>query len=308
MLLFLSKDFHSKENFTFSLSKIFPLPLMSLFITSLNSGSNGNCYYVGNGHEAILVDAGISCKEIEKRMKHLGLNIKNVKAVFISHEHSDHIKGLPVLIKKYLLPVYITPLTMQRGGLTIQDDLLKVFSAHHPVFIGQLSITAFPKFHDACDPYSFVVSYNNTCVGVFTDIGAPCGHLIKYFKQCHAAFLEANYDDQMLEKGNYPIFLKNRIRGGKGHLSNRQALDLFIQHRPDFMSHLLLSHLSKNNNSTELVQKLFDTHAGNVKIIVASRYKQTEVFLINDEKIKEPITVTDLIKSSYSSQLAFSFI
>jgi len=185
---------------------------MSLFITSLNSGSNGNCYYVGNEREAILVDAGISCREIEKRMKHLGLNIKNVKAVFVSHEHSDHIKGLPVLIKKYLLPIYITPLTMRRGGLSFHDDQLKTFTAHQPVFIGELSITAFPKFHDACDPYSFVVSHNNTCVGVFTDIGVPCEHLIKYFKQCHAAFLEANYDEEMLEKGNYPIFLKNRIR------------------------------------------------------------------------------------------------
>jgi phosphoribosyl 1,2-cyclic phosphodiesterase len=281
---------------------------MSLFITSLNSGSNGNCYYVGNEREAILVDAGISCREIEKRMKHLGLNIKNVKAVFVSHEHSDHIKGLPVLIKKYLLPIYITPLTMRRGGLSFHDDQLKTFTAHQPVFIGELSITAFPKFHDACDPYSFVVSHNNTCVGVFTDIGVPCEHLIKYFKQCHAAFLEANYDEEMLEKGNYPIFLKNRIRGGKGHLSNRQALDLFINHKPDFMSHLLLSHLSKNNNSSELVQKLFDAHAGNIKIIVASRYQQTEVFYIKNQKIKEAKTENATAIPTYSSQLAFSFI
>lgn len=281
---------------------------MSLFITSLNSGSNGNCYYVGNEREAILVDAGISCREIEKRMKHLGLNIKNVKAVFVSHEHSDHIKGLPVLIKKYLLPIYITPLTMRRGGLSFHDDLLKTFTAHQPVFIGELSITAFPKFHDACDPYSFVVSHNNTCVGVFTDIGVPCDHLIKYFKQCHAAFLEANYDEEMLEKGNYPIFLKNRIRGGKGHLSNRQALDLFINHKPAFMSHLLLSHLSKNNNSSELVQRLFDAHAGNIKIIVASRHQQTEVFYIKNQKIKEAKTENATAIPTYSSQLAFSFI
>ena len=94
---------------------------MSLFISSLNSGSNGNCYYVGNQHEAVLVDAGISCREIEKRMKRLGLRMENVKAVFVSHEHSDHIKGLPVLIKKYQLPVYITPRTMRNGGLAFED-------------------------------------------------------------------------------------------------------------------------------------------------------------------------------------------
>ena len=255
---------------------------MSLFITSLNSGSNGNCYYVGTATEAVLIDVGISCREIEKRMKRLGLLIENVKAVFVSHEHSDHISGLPTLVKKYQLPVYITPGTMHHGGLHFEDHLIKNFQSHKPVLIGGLSVTAFPKFHDANDPYSFVISYNNICVGVFTDIGVPCQHLIKYFQQCHAAFLEANYDEEMLDKGGYPIYLKNRIRGGMGHLSNKQALELFITHRPKFMTHLLLSHLSKNNNNPDLVQQLFDAHAGSVKIVVASRYHETEVFCINE--------------------------
>jgi phosphoribosyl 1,2-cyclic phosphodiesterase len=260
---------------------------MSLFITSLNSGSNGNCYYVGNQTEAILVDAGISCREIERRMKRLGLLIEKIKAVFVSHEHSDHIKGLPVLMKKYRLPVYITPTTLQFGRLNLEAELIKSFIAHEPICIGELKVTPFPKFHDAGDPYSFVISGNNVCVGVFTDIGRTCQHLIRYFKQCDAAFLEANYDEEMLEKGGYPIHLKNRIRGGKGHLSNSQALELFIQHKPYFMSHLLLAHLSKNNNSAQLVQNLFDAHAGNVKVIVASRYQETEVFHISINKEKE---------------------
>jgi len=265
---------------------------MSLFITSLNSGSNGNCYYVGNDTEAVLIDAGISCREIEKRMKRLGLFIEKVKAVFVSHEHSDHIKGLPVLVKKYQLPVYITPLTMRRGGLIFDEHLLKSFIAHEAVSIGQLSIIPFPKFHDASDPYSFIVSGNHICVGVFTDIGAPCNHLKHYFNQCHAAFLEANYDEEMLEKGNYPFHLKKRIRGGLGHLSNKQALELFLSHRPHFMSHLLLSHLSKNNNSPELVQNLFNAYAENVRVVIASRYQETEVFHICTSEILEAIPVS----------------
>lgn len=265
---------------------------MSLFITSLNSGSNGNCYYVGNDTEAVLIDAGISCREIEKRMKRLGLFIEKVKAVFVSHEHSDHIKGLPVLVKKYQLPVYITPLTMRRGGLIFDEHLLKSFIAHEAVSIGQLSIIPFPKFHDASDPYSFIVSGNHICVGVFTDIGVPCNHLKHYFKQCHAAFLEANYDEEMLEKGNYPFHLKKRIRGGLGHLSNKQALELFLSHRPRFMSYLLLSHLSKNNNSPELVQNLFNAHAENVRVVIASRYQETEVFHICTSEILEAIPVS----------------
>lgn len=279
---------------------------MSLFITSLNSGSNGNCYYVGNDTEAVLVDAGISCREIEKRMKRLGLYIENVKAVFVSHEHSDHIKGLPVLVKKYQLPVYITPRTMHHGGLAFEDHLINVFNAHQAVMVGTLSITAFPKFHDASDPYSFVVTCKDICVGIFTDIGVPCQHLISYFKQCHAAFLEANYDEEMLDKGNYPVFLKNRIRGGMGHLSNKQALELFVAHRPKFMSHLLLSHLSKNNNCPELVFELFNEHAGDIKVVVASRCQETELFHIHHDS-REILPVRHRVKLKPPSQLAFSF-
>ena len=279
---------------------------MSLFITSLNSGSNGNCYYVGNNTEAILVDAGISCREIEKRMKRLGLEIENVKAVFVSHEHSDHISGLPTLIKKYQLPVYITKDTMRHGGLHFEDHLVKNFQSHEAVIIGGLSVTPFPKFHDASDPYSFVISCDGICVGVFTDIGTPCSHVKKYFQQCHAAFLEANYDEEMLERGGYPVYLKNRIRGGIGHLSNKQALELFISYRPKFMNHLIMSHLSKNNNSPELVQQLFDNHAGDVKMIVASRYNETEVFQIEEKSTINSIPVIKH-KKQLSLQLSLSF-
>jgi len=280
---------------------------MSLFITSLNSGSNGNCYYVGNETEAILVDVGISCREIEKRMHRLGLHIGNIKAVFVSHEHSDHIKGLPTLIKKYQLPVYITPATMQSGQLNFESHLVKTFNAHEPVGVGNLSITAFPKFHDASDPYSFVISCNNICVGVFTDIGRPCKQLIQYFKQCHAAFLEANYDEEMLDQGNYPIYLKNRIRGGLGHLSNRQALELFIAHKPDFMTHLLLAHLSKNNNRPELVHDLFNARAKNVTVVVASRYEETEVYDITGPMVSRNFSTKPHTKKSASIQLSLSF-
>ncbi len=253
---------------------------MSLFIASLNSGSNGNCYYVGNDNEAILVDAGISCRETEKRMKRLGLSMEKVKAIFISHEHGDHIAGLTVLAKKFNLPVYITPHTHRNGKLQLNPEMIIAFKAFAPVRIGELSITGFPKSHDAIDPHSFIVEHKKVTIGVFTDIGNVCKHLTGYFKQCHAAFLEANYDVDMLEKGSYPYHLKKRISGGEGHLSNDEALTLFTQHRPSFMSHLLLSHLSKNNNSPELVEELFKRNTINTKIVVATRYNETEVYHI----------------------------
>jgi phosphoribosyl 1,2-cyclic phosphodiesterase len=265
---------------------------MSLFIASLNSGSNGNCYYLGNEEEAILVDAGISCRETEKRMSRLGLSMEKVKAIFVSHEHADHIAGIRVLAKKYRLPVYITTPALVHGGLQINAASVISFAPHTPVIIGSLSITAFPKYHDASDPYSFIIGCKEVTVGVFTDIGVACTEVIRYFKLCHAVFLEANYDEDMLENGGYPYHLKKRIRDGKGHLSNLQALELFKTHRPTFMSHLFLSHLSHNNNRPEIVQSLFDAHAGNTKIIVASRYKESELYQItHNGEINEPVVL-----------------
>jgi len=253
---------------------------MSLFIASLNSGSNGNCYYVGNDREAILVDAGISCRETERRMSRLGLSMQTVKAIFVSHEHTDHISGIPVLAKKYGLPVYITDSTLYHGGLSIQKEQVFGFKAYEPVHIGNLAIQAFPKKHDAAEPHSFIVSGNKVNIGVFTDIGSPCENVLLHFQKCHAAFLEANYDEDMLEKGSYPRHLKNRIRGGHGHLSNKQALEVFTRYRPSFMSHLLLSHLSQDNNSPQLVQQLFNAHAGQTQIIVASRHVESAVYQV----------------------------
>ena len=253
---------------------------MSLLVASLNSGSNGNCYYIGNEHDAVLIDAGISCRETEARMARLGLYMRKVRAIFISHEHSDHIRGVEVLAKKYKLPVYITRLTHLHSGLNIADDLLQSFLAGVPVTIGSLSVIPFNKMHDAADAHSFTVACGDLRIGVFTDLGVVCENLIAHFQQCHAAFLEANYDEDMLESGRYPYHLKRRIRGGKGHLSNAQALALFEGYRPVFMSHLFLSHLSKDNNCPDLALSLFKSRAGQTEVVVASRYAETAVYQI----------------------------
>jgi len=253
---------------------------MSLFVTSLNSGSNGNCYYIANQHEAVLIDVGISCREVERRLSRLGLSMHKVKAIFISHEHSDHIKGVKVLAKKYDLPVYITELTHHYSGLSMAEKHLRTFKAYEPVTIGDIEVKAFPKLHDCAEPHSFVISGHNVHIGVFTDIGSVCHHVINNFRMCHAVFLEANYDEAMLDQGAYPHYLKRRIRGGHGHLSNRQALELFHTHRSDKLSHIFLSHLSKDNNDPSLVHALFEKTAGETKIVVASRYEETPVYHI----------------------------
>jgi phosphoribosyl 1,2-cyclic phosphodiesterase len=254
---------------------------MPLFVSSLNSGSNGNCYYIGNGHDAVLIDVGLSCREMERRMRQVGLHMHTVKAIFISHEHTDHIRGLEMISKRYRLPIYITPGTLSGTRMPIMMDLVKSFEAGQGVSIGQLTVTSFNKPHDAVDPHSFIVSYEGIVVGVFTDIGNPHEQLMDHFKLCHAAFLESNYDEEMLEKGSYPIHLKRRIRGGEGHLSNKQALDVFLSSRPPHMTHLWLSHLSQDNNDPGLVLDLFSQYGAGMHIAVASRHEPGPVYTID---------------------------
>jgi phosphoribosyl 1,2-cyclic phosphodiesterase len=268
-----------------------------LSIASLNSGSNGNCYYVANANEAVLVDVGLSCRETEKRMGRLGLKMDKVKAIFVSHEHSDHIRGVEVTSRKHKIPVYINKKTLNNSGLRIDEELIRSFAPHEPVNIGGLVVKPFPKNHDAVDPYSFVVSGNEVNIGVFTDIGSSCEHLKNHFSSCHAAFLESNYDEDMLMNGHYPAYLKKRISGKDGHLSNAQALDLFLKHKPNYMSLVLLSHLSKENNTPAIAQALFSKHAGETEIVVASRYQESELYTIKcGEKVqtKPPVTKTQL--------------
>jgi phosphoribosyl 1,2-cyclic phosphodiesterase len=261
---------------------------MALFTASLNSGSNGNCYYIANEQEAVLIDAGISCREIEKRMKRLGLSLQKLKAIFISHEHSDHINGAEVLSKRYQIPVYINEATYAGSRLAIESHLRFNLDPHQPVVVGDLTVTPFPKRHDAADPLSFNVSGDGVHIGVMTDIGSVCDDVVNYFRQCHAVYLEANYDDEMLDKGHYPYHLKQRIKSTHGHLSNHQALELFLDHRPPFLGHVFLSHLSRENNSPRKAVALFSTYAANTAIIHASRECETAIYQITPDFLLDP--------------------
>ena len=265
---------------------------MSLHFSSLNSGSNGNCYFVGNNADAILVDVGISCKEVEKRLRIQGLHISAIKAIFISHEHSDHIKGLCVLAQKYSLPVYGSMRTLASCG-ELDTSLVRHFNANETVTVGSLAVTSFSKFHDAADPLSFTITDSRVTIGVFTDIGRICKNLVHHFSKCQAIFLEANYDEEMLENGKYPYFLKNRIKGGRGHLSNREALEVFVKYRHRHLQYLLLSHLSKDNNCPDKLMEIFLPHAGATKVSIASRYQPSPLHYVGEAKLRTVFTAIE---------------
>lgn len=277
---------------------------MAVYFSSLNSGSNANCYYISNGDAAILVDAGLSCRETEKRMNRLGLKMEQVKAVFISHEHSDHINGLEVLSRKHKLPVYISEKTLANSSLSIDQSLIRYFRKDETVVLDELQVKCFSKSHDAADPFSFMINSQNINVAVITDIGYACKQVLNYFQQSHVVFLESNYCEAMLSNGDYPYHLKRRISSDEGHLSNKQALELFLNYRTPQLSHLILSHLSKNNNTPETVEALFKPHAGHTNVIVASRYEESALFSIDAAPAVRRSLMSTKKKPSHESQLS----
>ncbi|MFO7570713.1 MAG: MBL fold metallo-hydrolase [Smithellaceae bacterium] len=226
-------------------------------IAAIASGSNGNCYYIEQGDSAVLVDAGISAGEIFERMSRLGLSMSKLRGVFISHEHADHIRGIDVLSRKYGVAVFMTEKTYASYGNIIEDTRLNFFSPGQTVICGEISVHPFLKSHDAAEPCSFSISGGERNVLVLTDIGLACENVILHLKHTDAVFLESNYDDDMLQSGDYTAHLKKRIASDVGHLSNTQAARLIVEHASSKLKHVFLSHLSGNNNTPELALSTF---------------------------------------------------
>ncbi len=251
-----------------------------LEICAIASGSNGNCYYIGNEKDAVLIDAGISCKQSLLRMESKGLNPQKVKAVFISHEHSDHMRGARVLAKRLNIPVWLTAKTYYAAYKNMQPTYPQFFTPGSELQIGEFTIHPFLKNHDAAEPCSFRIEYSGKNIGVFTDIGEPCENVTTQLAQCEVLFLETNYDEQMLTDGPYPFFLKQRISSPLGHLSNNQALELLKVHGSKKLQYVFLSHLSAENNTPELALAAFNTLETKFKVRLTSRYEVGEVFVI----------------------------
>lgn len=265
---------------------------MQLKFASLNSGSNGNCYYIGNDEHAILIDAGLSRRETERRMQRLNLRMDHVRAIFISHEHIDHIRGVEGISKRYGIPVYITAATKGNSSMYIPEELIRDFRAQTEIVAGNLSVVPFSKKHDAADPHSFIIKYNDIVVGVMTDIGAACDNVKQHIGQCHALLLESNYDHEMLMNGRYPYPLKQRVSSDVGHLSNDQALALVMESGSDDLKLLLLGHLSKDNNREQLVREVFSSLEGKMHVDIASRFNESRVYAI--EKKSEIVSIRTL--------------
>lgn len=249
-----------------------------LEICAIASGSNGNCYYIGNEKDAVLIDAGISCKQIIKRINEKGLDPGKIKAVFITHEHGDHLRGARVVGKRLHVPVYLTPATYNGAYKNLQPDFPVFFQPGSIIEIGEFTVFPFLKNHDASEPCSFRVQYKDKNIGVFTDIGEPCENVTSHLQLCDALFLETNYDEKMLWDGSYPYFLKRRIASENGHLSNKQAFELLETFAGENLKCVFLSHLSRENNSPEVAYKEIQALESKFKVLLTSRYDAVDVY------------------------------
>ena len=224
---------------------------------SIASGSSGNCIYVGSDSTHLLIDAGISAKRIEQGLNEIGIKGGELDGILITHEHSDHIKGLGVLARKFGVPIYGTSETLEEIGKAtslgkFDKGLLTPVRPDVEFAAGDLVIQPFRVDHDAANPVAYRVKSGRKSVAVATDMGHFDQYVIDHLQNLDALLIESNHDVRMLETGPYPYYLKKRILGDHGHLSNENAGRLLCQILHDGLKHIFLGHLSKENNYEEL--------------------------------------------------------
>lgn len=230
---------------------------MTMKICSIASGSSGNCIYIGGNDTNILIDVGISGKKIENGLKEINISPQNIDGILITHEHSDHVKGLGVMSRRYGIPIYATKATwnelMNTSSLgKIDDELHNVIIPNEDFSIKEFTIHPFNSYHDAIDPVCYTIQNGYKKISVATDLGCYDEYIMEKLQGSNILFIEANHDVNMLQVGKYPYFLKRRILSDIGHLSNEMSGKLVTNLYHKKLTHIILGHLSKENNYPEL--------------------------------------------------------
>lgn len=224
---------------------------------SITSGSSGNCIYVGSEQASLLIDVGISGKKVEAGLNSIERKTSEMDGILITHEHSDHIKGLGVLARKYQIPIYATAGTIEAMKSytplgKVDHSLYRVIKPDEPFLIKDLEVEPFAISHDAAQPVAYRINKDHKSVGVITDLGVYNDYIVDHLKGLDCVLLEANHDINMLQVGGYPYYLKQRILGDRGHLSNENAGRLLCRILHDGLKSVTLGHLSRENNYEEL--------------------------------------------------------
>ncbi len=220
----------------------------SFSVCPLASGSKGNSLFVSCNNSSILIDAGLSGVEIQRRLTAVNIDPENLTAIIITHEHTDHVKGAGILSRRFDIPVYITQKTYQAAKRLGKIENLCFFECGIPFEIDQIMVNPFSISHDAEDPAGLTMEYNGHKIGIATDLGIATTLVKEHLKNSNILYLESNHDPDMLINGPYPWYLKQRIKGRTGHLSNMDAKILVSELKTDALKHVILAHLSEENN------------------------------------------------------------
>ncbi|MBI9075155.1 MAG: MBL fold metallo-hydrolase [Desulfatibacillum sp.] len=224
-----------------------------LRICVLASGSKGNSIYVSDGDTAILVDAGLSGVELERRMAARDIDPASIRAIVVSHEHTDHVSGVGVLCRRYGCTAFFTRETWKASAKGLgKIEKCKRFIPGQEFQIGDMAIHPFSISHDAANPVGFTITGNGAKMGIATDLGIATAMVQRHLSDCDTLLMEANHDVRMLLDGPYPWHLKQRIKGRSGHLSNEASRELLKEILHDRLSHVILGHLSETNNQPEI--------------------------------------------------------
>lgn len=221
---------------------------------SLGSGSKGNATLVRADDTLLMVDCGFSLRETTRRMARLGVVPEQLDAILVTHEHSDHCAGVGALSRKFEIPVYLSHGTAGTGRCD-SSHLLHCFNSEDSFDIGCVAIKAVTVPHDAAEPCQFLLSSGTNTLGILTDLGSVTPHVLDSFRDCHSLLLEFNHDLPMLQSGSYPAPLKRRVGGDWGHLNNLQAAQLLDQLGGAPAGHLVVAHISENNNSRQKAEE-----------------------------------------------------
>ncbi len=229
-------------------------------ICPLASGSKGNCIFIGTEKTRILIDAGISTKNIKERLAHLGIDIETINAVIVSHEHTDHIQGIKVLASKYGIPIMANAETAKAIARTCDDcPKFKIFTTGDTFEYNELEIHPFRIQHDAVEPVAFTIKTGNHKIGVCTDLGFAGKLVQSQLKGCDILYVESNHDEELVRQSKRPPVYKQRVLGKSGHLSNDACAELLCDIACDRLQHVYLAHLSKECNSPEIAFEKVDS-------------------------------------------------
>ena len=233
---------------------------MKIRFICLASGSSGNCFYLGCENYGILIDAGISPRTIKKNLKEVGIGMESIRAVFVTHDHADHIKGLGGLGEKLLIPIYATRLTHEGISHSYCMTERLTHSARYiekekAIQIEDFRIECFEVPHDGTDNVGYCIEIGGVTFTFLTDLGEITATAKRYINRANYLIIEANYDRDMLRMGHYPLYLKERIESEKGHLCNADTAAFLAENLQPHLRHIWLCHLSKDNNHPELAYK-----------------------------------------------------